>query len=84
MRFAGVRSRQTVPRSPVHGMSELVECDVSEVRAAITERYLGMDDDARFAAAEEIQTRGVAPPCVRHRASGICRESCRSDLNRVD
>ena len=34
----------------VRGVSELVECDVSSVRAAIAGRYLGVDDGARFAA----------------------------------
>ena len=34
----------------VRGVSELVECDVSSVRAAIAGRYLGVGDGARFAA----------------------------------
>jgi PPOX class probable F420-dependent enzyme len=34
----------------VRGVSELVECDVSSVRAAIAGRYLGAGDGARFAA----------------------------------
>lgn len=34
----------------VRGVSELVECDVSSVRAAIAGRYLGVTDGARFAA----------------------------------
>jgi PPOX class probable F420-dependent enzyme len=33
----------------VRGMGDLVECDVTPVRAAIAERYLGADDGARFA-----------------------------------
>jgi hypothetical protein len=35
----------------VRGMSELVECDVSAVRAAIAGRYLGADAGARYVAA---------------------------------
>lgn len=34
----------------VRGVGELVECDVSAVRAAIAGRYLGAEDGARFAA----------------------------------
>ena len=34
----------------VRGVAELVECDVSSVRAAIAGRYLGAGDGARFAA----------------------------------
>ncbi len=34
----------------VRGVSELVESDVSSVRAAIARRYLGVGDGARFAA----------------------------------
>jgi PPOX class probable F420-dependent enzyme len=34
----------------VRGVGELVECDVSSVRAAIAGRYLGASDGARFAA----------------------------------
>ena len=34
----------------VRGVAELVECDVSSVRAAIAGRYLGVGDGARFAA----------------------------------
>ena len=34
----------------VRGVSELVECDVSSVRAAIAGRYLGAADGARFTA----------------------------------
>ena len=34
----------------VRGVAELVECDVSSVRAAIAGRYLGARDGARFAA----------------------------------
>ena len=34
----------------MRGVSELVECDVSSVRAAIAGRYLGVGDGARFAA----------------------------------
>lgn len=33
----------------VRGVSELVECDVSPVRAAIAGRYLGVGDGARYA-----------------------------------
>jgi PPOX class probable F420-dependent enzyme len=32
------------------GLAELVECDVSAIRAQIAGRYLGADDGARFAA----------------------------------
>jgi hypothetical protein len=35
----------------VRGVAELVECDVSSVRAAIGERYLGAGEGRRFAAA---------------------------------
>ena len=35
----------------VRGVSELVECDVSPVRAAIAGRYLGADAGARYVAA---------------------------------
>lgn len=35
----------------VRGVSELLDCDVSAVRAAIAERYLGAEAGARFAAA---------------------------------
>ena len=34
----------------LRGVAELVECDVSSVRAAIAGRYLGARDGARFAA----------------------------------
>jgi PPOX class probable F420-dependent enzyme len=34
----------------VRGVSELVECDVSQMRAAIAGRYLGAADGARYAA----------------------------------
>jgi len=34
----------------VRGVAELIECDVTELRAAIAGRYLGADDGARFAA----------------------------------
>ena len=34
----------------VRGVAELVECDVSSVRAVIAGRYLGAGDGARFAA----------------------------------
>ena len=34
----------------VRGVGELVECDVSSVRAAIAGRYLGVSAGARFAA----------------------------------
>jgi PPOX class probable F420-dependent enzyme len=34
----------------VRGVSELVECDVSQMRAAIAGRYLGAVDGARYAA----------------------------------
>ena len=42
----------------VRGLGELVEGDVSSVRAAITGRYLGARDGARFAA-ERKSTPGV-------------------------
>lgn len=42
----------------VRGVGKLVECDVSSVRAAIAERYLGVSDGARFAA-ERISKPGV-------------------------
>jgi len=33
----------------VRGVGDLVECDVTPVRTAIAERYLGADDGVRFA-----------------------------------
>ena len=42
----------------VRGVAELVECDVSSVRAAIAGRYLGAGDGARFAA-QRSSTPGV-------------------------
>src|SRR5437870_4631785 len=45
----------------VRGVSELVECDVSSVRAAIAGRYLGVGDGARFAASAAASTYGHQP-----------------------
>jgi PPOX class probable F420-dependent enzyme len=42
----------------VRGVAELVEGDVSSVRAAIAERYLGVEDGSRFAA-ERRSKQGV-------------------------
>jgi hypothetical protein len=63
----------------VCGVSELVECDVRPVRAAIARRYLGADAGARYVAARS-SSQGFcfgSPATVR--ASGIWRPSCRHE-----
>ena len=57
----------------VRGVGELVECDVSSVRAAIAGRYLGVRDGERFAA-ERRSKPGViasARPCQSARLGSV-------------
>ena len=76
--FPRLRGGATLPRrrGPRHG--ELVECDVTPLRADIAGRYLGASEGERFAAERDRSRESCSGWLRPSRASGTYRRSCRS------